>query len=45
MTIDPNNRDRYINNAKNFLDELDNLDKTIRTYLESCKKRDFIIVS
>ena len=42
MTIDPNNRDRYLNNAKNFLNELDNLDKTIKTYLESCKKRDFI---
>jgi zinc transport system substrate-binding protein len=42
MTIDPNNRDRYINNAKNFLNELDNLHKTIKTYLESCKKRDFI---
>ena len=42
MTIDPNNRDRYLNNAKNFSNELDNLDKTIKTYLESCKKRDFI---
>jgi zinc transport system substrate-binding protein len=42
MTIDPNNRDRYFNNAKNFLNVLDNLDKTIKTYLESCKKRDFI---
>ena len=27
MTIDPNNRDRYFNNAKNFLNVLDNLDK------------------
>jgi len=44
MTIDPNNRDRYLNNAKNFLNELDNLDKTIKTYLESCKKRDFITI-
>jgi len=42
MTIDPNNRDRYFNNAKNFLNVLDNLDKTIKTNLESCKKRDFI---
>jgi zinc transport system substrate-binding protein len=42
MRIDPSNRDRYLNNAKNFLNELDNLDKTIKTYLESCKKRDFI---
>jgi ABC-type metal ion transport system, periplasmic component/surface adhesin len=42
MTNDPNNRYRYFNNAKNFLNELDNLDKTIITYLESCKKRDFI---
>ena len=44
MKIDPNNRDRYFNNAKNFLNELDNLDKTIKTYLESCKKRDFITI-
>jgi zinc transport system substrate-binding protein len=42
MTIDLNNKYRYSNNAKNLLNELDNLDKTIITYLESCKKRDFI---
>ena len=42
MTIDPNNRYRYFDNAKNLLNELDNLDKTIITYLESLKKRDFI---
>ena len=42
IMIDPNNRDTYFNNAKNFLNELDNLDKTIRTGLESCKKKDFI---
>ena len=42
MTNDPNNRYRYFNNAKNLLNELDNLDKKIITYSESCKKRDFI---
>lgn len=42
MTNDPNNKDRYFNNAKNFLNELDNLDKRIKTFLESCQKRDFI---
>jgi len=42
IMIDPNNRDTYFNNARNFLNELDNLDKTIRTGLESCKKEDFI---
>ena len=40
--IDPINKDFYINNTKIFLNDLDNLDKTIRTQLESCKKRDFI---
>jgi zinc transport system substrate-binding protein len=42
MIVDPSNKDTYFNNAKIFLDELDNLDKAIRTDLESCKKRDFI---
>lgn len=42
MIIDPSNKDTYFNNAKIFLNELDNLDKAIRTDLESCKKRDFI---
>lgn len=42
IIIDPNNRDNYFNNAKNFLNEIDKLDKTIRTDLESCKKKDFI---
>jgi len=42
IMIDTNNRDTYFNNAKNFLNELENLDKTIRTGLESCKKKDFI---
>jgi zinc transport system substrate-binding protein len=40
--IDPNNKDVYNSNAKSFLAELDELDKSIRTQLESCKKKDFI---
>jgi zinc transport system substrate-binding protein len=40
--IDPNNRDKYISNAKNFSDQLDSLERAIRTDLQSCKKKDFI---
>ena len=42
ILIDPNNKDAYNSNAKSFLADLDELDKTIRTQLESCKKKDFI---
>lgn len=42
IMIDPNHKDIYVNNSNNFLNELDNLDKKIRTDLESCKKKDFI---
>ena len=42
MMIDPNHKDTYFENAKSFLTESDRLDKTIRSDLESCKKRDFI---
>ena len=42
ILIDPNNKDTYSSNAKSFLSDLDELDKTIRTQLESCKKKDFI---
>lgn len=42
ITIDPNNRDKYISNAKNFSDQLDSLDRVTRTDLQSCKKKDFI---
>lgn len=42
IKIDPVNRDYYMNNTKHFLKELDNLDATIRTDLQSCKKKDFI---
>ncbi|TLX83507.1 MAG: zinc ABC transporter substrate-binding protein [Thaumarchaeota archaeon] len=42
IAIDPNNRDKYLSNAKNFSDQLDSLDRTIRTDLQSCKKKDFI---
>jgi zinc transport system substrate-binding protein len=42
IAIDPNNRDKYLSNAKNFSDQLDSLDRTIRTDLQPCKKKDFI---
>jgi zinc transport system substrate-binding protein len=42
IAIDPNNRDKYLSNAKNFSDQLDRLDRDIRTDLQSCKKKDFI---
>ncbi|HJR84549.1 MAG TPA: zinc ABC transporter substrate-binding protein [Nitrososphaeraceae archaeon] len=42
ITIDPKNKDYYNSNAKSFLAELDELDKTIRIQLESCNKNDFI---
>jgi zinc transport system substrate-binding protein len=42
IKIDPNNTLSYFRNTKNFLTELDILDKTIRTDLVSCKKRDFV---
>jgi zinc transport system substrate-binding protein len=42
IAIDPNNKDNYLSNAKNFSDQLDSLDRAIRTDLQSCKKKDFI---
>ncbi len=42
ILIDPIHKDTYFENAKSFLIELDRLDKTIRSELDSCKKRDFI---
>ena len=42
IAIDPNNRDKYLSNAKNFSDQLGSLDRAIRTDLQSCKKKDFI---
>jgi len=42
ILIDPNNKDTYKSNARSFLAQLDELDKTIRDQLESCKKKDFI---
>ena len=42
IKIDPNNRVYYAQNAKIFTNELDTLDKTIRTDLKSCKKQDFV---
>lgn len=42
ISIDPKNKDSYNSNAKSFLVKLDELDKQIRSQLESCKKHDFI---
>ena len=42
IRIDPKNRDYYMNNTMHFLKELDSLDASIKTDLQSCKKRDFI---
>jgi len=42
IVIDPNNRDKYLSNAKNFSRPAYSLDKAIRTDLQSCKKKDFI---
>ena len=42
IKIDPYNRDYYTNNTRHFLNELDSLDREIRTDLLSCKKKDFI---
>jgi len=42
ISIDPSNKDTYNSNAKSFLAELDELDRSIRSELESCKKKDFI---
>jgi zinc transport system substrate-binding protein len=42
IKLDFKNKGYYINNTKKFLDQLNNLDKTIRTDLQSCKKKDFI---
>jgi zinc transport system substrate-binding protein len=42
IKIDPINTMTYFQNAKNFLTELDVLDKRIKTDFESCKKKDFL---
>ena len=42
ISIDPSNEDTYNSNARSFLAELDELDNTIKTQLEPCKKKDFI---
>lgn len=42
IKIDPKNRDYYMNNTMHFLNELDSLDVSIKTDLQSCKKKDFI---
>jgi len=42
ISIDLSNKDTYMSNAGSFLVELDELDKTIRDQLDSCKMKDFI---
>jgi zinc transport system substrate-binding protein len=42
IKVDPANAAYYNENAKRFITELDNLDRTIRLGLSNCEKRDFI---
>jgi zinc transport system substrate-binding protein len=42
ILVDPKNKNTYDSNANLFLTELDELDKTIKAQLETCKKNDFI---
>jgi zinc transport system substrate-binding protein len=42
IQIDPRNAEYYTKNANSFISELDNLDRTIRTRLSNCEKKDFI---
>jgi zinc transport system substrate-binding protein len=42
MKIDPSNATYYNANARKLLSELDNLDRSIRSELSSCEKKDFI---
>jgi zinc transport system substrate-binding protein len=42
IKIDPANTAYYNDNAKRFITELNNLDRTIRLGLSNCEKRDFI---
>ena len=42
IKIDPANAAYYNENAKRFITELDNLDKSIRSELSNCERKDFI---
>jgi zinc transport system substrate-binding protein len=42
IKIDPKNRDYYMNNTLHFLNNLDGIDREVKTDLLSCKKKDFI---
>jgi zinc transport system substrate-binding protein len=42
IRIDPADATYYNENAKRFIGELDNLDRTIKSELSNCEKRDFI---
>ena len=42
IAIDPNNKQYYQTNARNFTAGLDSLDSEIRSELQTCKKKDFI---
>jgi zinc transport system substrate-binding protein len=42
IKIDPADATYYNQNAKRFISELDNLDRTIKSELSNCEKKDFI---
>jgi len=42
IKIDPTNRDYYMNNSLHLLNNLDGIDREVKTDLLSCKKKDFI---
>jgi len=42
IKVDPKNRDHYMNNTLHFLNNLDSIDREVKTDLLSCKKKDFI---
>jgi zinc transport system substrate-binding protein len=42
IQIDSRNAEYYNKNANSFIDNLDNLDRTIRERLSNCEKKDFI---
>jgi zinc transport system substrate-binding protein len=42
IKVDPANSAYYKENANRFISDLDNLDKTIRSELSSCEKKDYI---
>ena len=42
IKVDPANSEYYKENANRFISDLDSLDKTIKSELSSCEKKDFI---